>query len=96
MTAEELNDPRSGESGARADAPRRKPPWLSKKLRYTDENHRVKALLHDLGLHTVCRSARCPNLSECFHHKRATFLILGNVCTRRCTFCAVEKAGPGV
>jgi lipoic acid synthetase len=85
----------SGFDDHAANVSHRKPPWLKKKIHYTDENHRVKALLHELGLHTVCRSARCPNLSECFHHKRATFLILGNACTRRCTFCAVEKAGAG-
>lgn len=73
-----------------------KPPWLVKKIQYTDERHEVKVVLSKLGLHTVCESARCPNLSECFYRRRATFLILGNVCTRGCTFCSVEKAGKGV
>jgi lipoic acid synthetase len=89
------SDGSSAPDDAPANVSQRKPAWLKKKIHYTDENHRVKTILHELGLHTVCRSARCPNLSECFHHKRATFLILGNVCTRRCTFCAVEKAGAG-
>lgn len=74
----------------------RKPPWLLKKVRYSDEKHEVKIILDRLGLHTVCENARCPNLSECFHKRRATFLILGNRCTRNCTFCSVEKATRGV
>ena len=69
----------------------RKPPWLNKKIRYTDERHAVKSILNRLDLNTVCKSARCPNLSECYHHKRATFLILGRTCTRGCAFCSVEK-----
>ncbi len=71
---------------------RRKPSWLNKKIQYTDERHRVKTILNRLGLDTVCKSARCPNLSECYYHKRATFLILGSTCTRGCAFCSVEKS----
>jgi lipoic acid synthetase len=74
----------------------RKPAWLLKKVRYSDEKHEVKNLLKSLGLHTVCESARCPNLSECFHKRRATFLILGNRCTRSCAFCSVEKVPKGI
>lgn len=73
----------------------RKPSWLSKRIVYSDERHEVKKILGKLGLNTVCKSARCPNLSECFYNKRATFLILGNRCTRGCTFCSVKKAEPG-
>lgn len=73
----------------------RKPPWFNKKIYYSDERHQVKSILNQLGLNTVCKSARCPNLSECFHHKRATFLILGNTCTRGCAFCSVQKAPKG-
>ncbi len=72
----------------------RKPQWLLKKITYTDERREVNTILHGLKLNTVCKSARCPNLSECYSHKRATFLILGNICTRNCTFCSVQKAGP--
>jgi lipoic acid synthetase len=72
----------------------RKPSWLKKKIVHDGETHRVKALLHDLSLHTVCKSARCPNLSECYHHKRATFMILGDRCTRGCRFCSVDHAVP--
>jgi len=70
----------------------RKPGWLLKKIEYTDERRKVNSILRDLHLNTVCRSARCPNLSECYRHRRATFLILGDICTRGCTFCSVEKA----
>ncbi len=59
------------------------------------ENYReLKSLITDLKLHTVCESAACPNIGECWNHRTATFMILGNVCTRRCGFCAVQKGGP--
>jgi len=54
----------------------------------------MKRLLDGLSLHTICQSAHCPNVGECFSRKTATFLILGDVCTRRCTFCAVKKGAP--
>lgn len=54
----------------------------------------MKALVERLRLHTVCESAACPNVGECWNHRTATFMILGNVCTRRCGFCAVQKGGP--
>jgi lipoic acid synthetase len=55
---------------------------------------RLKALMRDLGLHTVCEEARCPNIGECWHHGTATFMILGGVCTRACTYCAVAHGRP--
>jgi lipoic acid synthetase len=59
------------------------------------ENYReLKALISDLKLHTVCESAACPNVGECWNRRTATFMILGNVCTRRCGFCAVQKGAP--
>jgi lipoic acid synthetase len=59
------------------------------------ENYRdLKSLIGRLRLHTVCESAACPNMGECWNHRTATFMILGNVCTRRCGFCAVEKGAP--
>lgn len=58
------------------------------------ERHRVKSLLRRQGLHTVCESARCPNIGECFGRKMATFLILGDTCTRSCSFCAVKSGKP--
>ncbi len=56
--------------------------------------HALKKLTRELGLHTVCESAQCPNIGECWNHKTATFMMLGNVCTRRCGFCAVPKGRP--
>ena len=70
------------------------PPWLVKRLQPHGAGERVRAILQDLGLSTVCRSARCPNASECFHHGTATFMILGDVCTRNCGFCAVTSGTP--
>ncbi len=71
----------------------RKPFWLNKKIRLKDCQD-VDELLSGLNLNTVCREARCPNISECFAQKTATFLILGDVCTRSCKFCAVKKGRP--
>ena len=50
--------------------------------------------MRELGLHTVCEEARCPNIGECWEHKAATFMILGDVCTRNCTYCAVAHGTP--
>ncbi len=74
---------------------RRKPDWLRKRIEYSPQRHMVKEILRGLGLNTVCEEARCPNQSECFYHRRATFLILGNKCTRNCRFCSIDKAKPG-
>lgn len=71
----------------------RLPSWFKQRL--PDQRTLViQRLLDDLGLHTICRSAHCPNIGECFSRKTATFLILGDVCTRHCTFCAVKKGVP--
>jgi len=59
-----------------------------------DNYRELKELMSSLKLHTVCESAACPNVGECWNHRTATFMILGNVCTRRCGFCAVQKGGP--
>jgi lipoic acid synthetase len=59
-----------------------------------DNYHDLKKLARGLGLHTVCESAQCPNIGECWNHKTATFMLLGDVCTRRCGFCAVPKGRP--
>jgi lipoic acid synthetase len=74
-------------------ARRRLPPWLKKKL-VCGAADGVRDLLADLRLETVCRSAHCPNAGECYGKGRATFLLMGPNCTRRCTFCAVEKEPP--
>jgi lipoic acid synthetase len=71
-----------------------KPEWLVKPLRGGKCSGEVGRVLHRLKLHTVCQSAQCPNLGECFSHRTATFMIMGNICTRNCRFCAVEKGKP--
>jgi lipoic acid synthetase len=70
------------------------PPWLRRKLPEAKTFVSVKELLSGLSLHSICESALCPNLVDCFSKGTATFLILGNVCTRHCTFCAVKKGSP--
>ncbi len=71
-----------------------RPKWLRAPAP-TGKNYReLKDLIGSLRLHTVCESAACPNVGECWNHRTATFMILGNVCTRRCGFCAVEKGAP--
>jgi len=76
----------------RALAP--KPEWLKARAPVGENYHSLKQLARSLGLHTVCESAQCPNIGECWHHKTATFMMLGNLCTRRCGFCAVPKGRP--
>lgn len=75
-------------------APRRKPPWLRVRLPRDRRFSDLDAALRGLGLSTVCRSARCPNIGECFSSGTATFLILGEVCTRNCTFCNIASGQP--
>ena len=70
------------------------PPWIRRRFPPQEEWERVERLLRSLSLHTVCESARCPNLGECFRRGTATFLILGDTCTRSCRFCAVKKGIP--
>jgi len=71
----------------------KKPPWLRKKINYST-HQAMDSLLHKTKLHTVCQEAMCPNISECFANHTATFLILGNICTRHCTFCNIHKGKP--
>src|SRR3954452_18597676 len=71
-----------------------KPAWLKARAPMGDNYHDLKKLARELGLHTVCESAQCPNIGECWEHKTATFMMLGNLCTRRCGFCAVPKGRP--
>ena len=77
-------------------APQRspRPRWLRAPARGGDNYRELKLLVQDLKLHTVCESAACPNVGECWNHRTATFMILGNVCTRRCGFCNVQKGAP--
>ena len=76
-----------------------RPEWLRIKLATPARYHQVKRLVEGLKLNTVCQEARCPNIYECWgEHGTATFMILGEICTRRCGFCAVTsgKPNPGV
>jgi lipoic acid synthetase len=74
----------------------RLPEWLRKRHTHFESVHDLKVELRRLRLHTVCESARCPNIHECFHRGAATFMILGNLCTRGCGFCSVPKSrNPG-
>jgi lipoyl synthase len=75
-------------------APAPKPEWLKARPPMGENYHDLKRLARSLGLHTVCESAHCPNIGECWQHKTATFMMLGNLCTRRCGFCAVPKGRP--
>ncbi len=72
----------------------RHPEWLKVRLPAGENYLEIKDMMRGHGLHTVCESARCPNIGECWHHRTATFMILGDVCTRRCAFCAVPKGKP--
>jgi lipoic acid synthetase len=71
-----------------------KPAWLKVRLPSHGEFFRVAEILKAGGLHTICQSARCPNIGECWQRRTATFLILGDTCTRDCGFCAVAKGAP--
>jgi len=73
--------------------PIRKPKWLLKKVFFSQKQD-VEVTLKDIGIHTVCQEARCPNMSECFSKKLATFMILGATCTRACSFCSVDTGMP--
>jgi lipoic acid synthetase len=71
-----------------------KPDWLKVPAPGSPSYLRLKELMRDLKLHTVCEEARCPNIGECWHHGTATFMILGDVCTRACAYCAVAHGRP--
>ncbi|HYM11115.1 MAG TPA: lipoyl synthase [Bryobacterales bacterium] len=73
---------------------RPRPPWLKAPAPAGPNYAELKDLVRRLALHTVCESAACPNIGECWNRRTATFMILGNVCTRRCGFCAVQKGAP--
>jgi lipoyl synthase len=74
----------------------RKPPWLTVKWQQGENYRDLKGLMRGAGLHTVCEEAHCPNISECWEHRTATFLILGDTCTRSCGFCAIKTGRPGL
>ncbi len=72
----------------------RRPEWLKVRLGTGNNYGDVRNLVHDQNLHTVCESARCPNIGECWSRRTATFMILGNICTRSCRFCNIEVGKP--
>lgn len=74
--------------------PKRKPAWIRAKSPAGPEVQRLKSILRESRLHTVCEEASCPNLGECFAHGTATFMIMGDICTRRCPFCDVAHGRP--
>src|SRR5207247_7056097 len=71
-----------------------KPDWLKVRAPGSPGYLRLKGLMRDLNLHTVCEEARCPNIGECWHHGTATFMILGDVCTGACSYCAGAHGRP--
>lgn len=73
------------------DTRRRLPRWLKRQVPHGNSNHFTSHLLEEFGLETVCENAKCPNRMECYSQKTATFMVLGNVCTRACGFCAVSR-----
>jgi lipoic acid synthetase len=85
-----------GTSGAVVYSPNMhpRPDWLKVKYFGGENERELKRIMRTLGLHTVCESARCPNMGECWEHRTATFMILGNICTRSCGFCAVPSGKP--
>ena len=74
--------------------PERKPPWLKVRAPGGENYLRLRQLMRDLDLHTICEEAHCPNVGECWEHGTATFMILGDVCTRNCAYCAVAHGRP--
>lgn len=91
-TAERRSGPARPALVANAAGPR--PDWLKVRLNLTRDFHDVRALVHNSGLHTVCESASCPNIAECWSNRALTFMILGNICTRSCGFCDVQTGKP--
>ncbi|HVM60499.1 MAG TPA: lipoyl synthase [Verrucomicrobiae bacterium] len=84
------------DSPAPQQAPRpRLPAWIRQRARGGERYAYLKSVLREFHLHTVCEEAKCPNMGECWEHGAATFMLMGDVCTRRCNFCAVAKGKPG-
>ena len=79
---------------APTEQPLRKPRWIRAQSHASPGVQRIKRILREQGLHTVCEEASCPNLGECFAHGTATFMIMGDICTRRCPFCDVAHGRP--
>jgi lipoic acid synthetase len=86
--------PRRPEQGGALGQPMRKPSWLKVKAPGGENYAQVRRVMHGLRLNTVCEEAHCPNVGECWEHRAATFMILGDVCTRNCAYCAVAHGTP--
>jgi lipoic acid synthetase len=84
----------SSVAGVPPPAAHPRPPWLRARFFGGPNYQDLKRIMRTLDLHTVCESARCPNMGECWEHRTATFMILGNICTRACGFCAVPSGKP--
>jgi lipoic acid synthetase len=82
-------------TGEVAADPKRRPPWIRVRAPAGESYHWLKRLVRARGLHTVCEEAHCPNIGECWANRTATFLILGDTCTRNCRFCDVQTGRPG-
>jgi len=93
LTGSRMTAPAAGSPGASAGM-ERKPSWLKVRAPGGANYLRIQSLMRERGLHTVCEEARCPNIGECWEHRAATFMILGDVCTRNCAYCAVAHGTP--
>ena len=87
--------PTAEENQPPASQPRRLPPWFKVKLQTGPDYHDIRKTMDRLNLHTICEEARCPNMWECWNARTATFLILGDICTRRCHYCSVATGQIG-
>ncbi|HEY4100037.1 MAG TPA: lipoyl synthase [Gemmatimonadales bacterium] len=87
-------EPQSASGSVMPFTPVRKPSWLKVQAPGGPSYLHIKSMMRTLGLHTVCEEARCPNIGDCWEHKAATFMILGDVCTRNCAYCAVSHGTP--
>ncbi|HYM37237.1 MAG TPA: lipoyl synthase [Nitrospiraceae bacterium] len=81
-------------AGGGSPSRRRLPPWFKVRLQQGREYRDIRQVVDSLGLHTICEEARCPNIWECWNNRTATFLILGDICTRRCHYCSVTTGKP--
>ena len=89
-----IDEIRSAEPGERSDRSNRLPPWFKVTMKQGARYRQIRDTMDALSLHTICEEARCPNVWECWNNGTATFLILGDICTRRCHYCAVTTGRP--
>src|SRR4026208_1925493 len=88
--------PRHPEKAHRPDSPvQKQPDWIPGKAPVSEGSFPTQKIMRDNGLHTVCEEAGCPNIGECWEKKHATFMIMGDTCTRACAFCNVKTGLPG-